>query len=557
MKKLSGASIAALSIVLSLLVSPIFETIQTFGVNADSGTARKVEFTQLWNFTSSKSYAYSPVVADDFLYVTSTTSGGSEVKLCCLSLPSGTQVWNHTGLFDVFTVADGNVYVGSAVLVPNSLALQGVVSCLNAYNGAQLWKYSHGTSFGKPVVNEGIVYVGGFNYTWSTDINIGFIYAFNAQTGTRIWNFIGPVGTRFEYDSLILAGKNLYALSGVYSQKDASWHSGIYAFDAYTGNELWNYTTPGVFSGFTVAGQTVYVSSNFVNTTDYLDAEYSGGYIYEGGILALNASNGITMWNYTIHGSVESPIVVNDMAYAVSDNGKVYALDASDGTEIWKYATEKSLGHAQFADGALYVGSSDGAYCFDATKGNVLWNFAADDYADSSATYPTYADGVIYLGWNGPQFFSRVTQHNFYALNARGGEKIGNCTLAYTINSSPKVVDNVIYIGASSVTEESPDFIVPSAVIALNSTITLSHSPLNATITISPSPSNSTITITPPPSTALPASIALTAVLATAVVVVAATAFLIYRKRTKQPTNSGEPQRLSKIAQEKPAVDKL
>jgi len=549
--KLSCASIAALAILLSLLVSPIFETTQTFAVNADSGTARKVEFTQLWNFTSSKNYAYSPVVAGDFLYATSTTCGGSEVKLYCLSLPSGTQVWNHSGLFNVFTVAGGNVYVGSAVLASTTFALQGVVSCLNAYNGAQLWNFSHGTSFGKPVVNEDIVYVGGFNYTLFADINIGFIYAFNALTGTRIWNFTGPVGTRFDYDSLILAGTNLYALSAAYSAKDASWHSSIYAFDAHTGNELWNYTTPGQFSHFTVAGQIVYVSSNFVNTTDYLDAQYSGGYIYEGGILALNASNGTKMWSYPIHGSVESPIIVNDIAYAVSDNGKVYALDASDGTEIWKYATEKSLGHAQFADGALYVGSSDGAYCFDATKGDVLWNFIADDYADSSATYPTYADGVIYLGWNGPQFFSRVIQHNFYALNARSGEKIGNYPLGYTIKSSPKVVGNVIYIGASSVTEESPDFIVPGAIIALNSTITLSHSPSNPTITISPSPSNSTITITPPPSTALPVSIALTAVLAIAVAVVVATAFLIHRKRTKQPTIPEKPQSRSKKAQEK------
>ena len=43
--------------------------------------------------------------------------------------------------------------------------------------GTQVWNFSVGTSFTTPKVSEGIAYVGGHDYTPSTDVNVGFIYA--------------------------------------------------------------------------------------------------------------------------------------------------------------------------------------------------------------------------------------------------------------------------------------------------------------------------------------------------------------------------------------------
>lgn len=503
---------ATLSFVVILLFPIFFQAVgtpKTLSASADSGTTRKVEFTQLWNFKSDWAVVRRPVFANGLIYVTSGSSGGGTTTLYCINASSGTQMWNSTGLFYPYTVANGYIYVGGTFWdASTSWTLQGVLSCLNAYDGTQVWNYSYGTSFVTPVVDGDIVYVPGFNYTMSTGINIGFIYAFNALTGVKIWNFLGPAGTRFDYDSLLLAGTNLYALSAAYSEQDASWHSGIYALNAYTGVEQWSYTMPGQFGALALGGQTIYVSSNFVNTTDYSDAQYSGGYVYDGGVLALNAFSGIKMWEYPIKGSVELSILGNKTVYAVSDNGKVYALNALDGTEIWKHSTGTNLGHGLLANGSLYVGSSEGVICFNALNGVVIWNFRAEDYTDSSATSPVYADGVIYVGWNGPQFFASVTQHNFYALDAFTGEKIGNYTLRYTVQNSPVIINSAVYIGASWVTEESPDYAGPGAVIALNSTITLS-----------PQPST--------PSSAL-------AVTLIVIVVIAVTAgLLLYRKRKR------------------------
>ena len=150
--------------------------------------------TQFWKFTPPSprsSEVYAPVVANGYLYFTSEESEGVPLTLYCLNSSTGTQIWNYTGSQFSFTVANGNIYVGGFIdeftSAGTGFTFKGVVSCLNAYNGNQLWNYTYGTDFGSPVVVGGIVYVGGTDYTGSTDTNVGFVYAFNASTGAKIW----------------------------------------------------------------------------------------------------------------------------------------------------------------------------------------------------------------------------------------------------------------------------------------------------------------------------------------------------------------------------------
>ncbi|MCW4015663.1 MAG: PQQ-binding-like beta-propeller repeat protein [Candidatus Bathyarchaeota archaeon] len=466
-------SLAVGFIAIAILCLPIFSTF-TLEMNAQqvSETGDQLAtVSQLWNFTSNRSSVNSLVVSNGFVYVSSANSGSAAVTIYCLNASTGSETWNHEGLFGTFSVANGYVYVGEANR-GNSNSLQGVVSCLNASDGAPVWNYCAGTCFSTPVVSRGIAYAGGFSYTLSTDVNIGFVYAFNASTGEKIWNFSGPVGTRFDDSALVLEDANLYALSAVYSSQDASWRSSIYAFNAYTGEELWNYTTPGQFCSLLAAGQNVYVSSNFVNTKGYTDAENSGGYVYKGGILALNSLNGALIWNHPINSSVGAPVIVDNTIYAVSGEGILYALNAANGKVIWNYVAGTGLGSLLSVNNYLYVGSTSGVYCFNADNGTVIWNFATSDLAASSPTFPAYADGIIYVGLNGPMFFSQVTQHNFYALHASSGEKLWNYTLGYTAGSSPVIENGTVYISGNFVTSENPDLEGSGAILALKSNVT-------------------------------------------------------------------------------------
>lgn len=450
---------------------------QTTSTDALTGTV-----TELWNFTSSSEIVFSPVVADGCVYVKSGPSGGVYSILYCINASTGVQVWNKTGSVYRYTIANGYIYLSHGVSQGSA------VSCLNAANGAQLWSYSYGTISGTPVVERGVVYVGGENWTWSTGISIGFIYALDAMTGRKIWSFSGPAGTNF-YGSPVLADANLYAFSAAYSRQDASWHSAVYAFNAHTGKKLWNYTTPGRFSALTAAGQNVYVSSNFVDTNGNLDVENGSGYVYEGGVLALNALNGTRIWNYPIHSSVESPIVANDTVYAVSGVEDVYALAASDGKTIWNYSIGSGTTSPLLVDGYLYVGSSAGVHCFNASTGTLNWHFT-DFFAGSwGVTIPAYTNGVIYAGWNAATYF-------FYALDALNGNRIWNYTIDGTVGYSPVVAGTMVFIGRDyAYPTDNPYMRGLGAVLALNSTITsLPHStpfPFSTTLVVA-----SVITVT-------------------------------------------------------------
>jgi outer membrane protein assembly factor BamB len=451
--------LAKIKAFLSLLLIAVtaFAGLAFIGLQFVQGAAdaQAATVTQLWTFAADQSIVSAPVLANGSIYFTSRNSAAPPATLYCVNASSGTLMWKKRLLFNVFTVADGCVYVGYSIDGPPNQGhptLLGVFSCLNASNGNQLWTYSYGTGFGTPVVNEGIVYVGGLNFTWWTGVKSGFIFAFNASTGTKMWNYTAPEGTA-EFGSLTVANGQVYAVS------DA-----IYAFNSSSGEKIWNYTIADLGS-YTIKGDSMYVSCNHFNDTS--------GEVYAGSVLALRTQDGSVIWNSTISGSVESFKVAEDTVYLVSRSRFVYALDVSEGKVIWNYDAGRSLGSTFFVNGYLYVSHSAGVSCLNGFNGTLIWSFAAIDFREgSSPTVPTYADGVIYVGWNGPMFFSPATHaHKFYALIASSGKQLWNSTLGYTIHSYPEVANGTVYIAASFVTSESPDFERSGAVIALNSTV--------------------------------------------------------------------------------------
>ena len=401
--------------------------------------------TQLWKFTPISSEVYTPVVKDGFVYVTSQDYGGLPTGIICIGASTGNQIWNQTGLFDMFTVSNGYIYVGD----------QSVVSCLNAYNGVRLWNYTTGNAVSSsPVVVGSTVYVDGYNLNGRG----GLVYAFNSSTGKEIWSYSSPAGTRFGPISFTQNGNVLETSLVVSSGYVYAVSSGtVFALNASTGEEIWNYTTSGQLSSLIAEGNKVFVNCNYANATTNT----------EGDLLALEAQNGLLIWNHTSSYSVGSSIFANETVYVVSSSDFVYALNALNGAVIWNYTTDSSLGSALIANDYLYVASSAGVICFDASNGTVIWNFEAPDFADSYATNPTYVDGVVYVGWNGPMFFSPVTQHNFYALDGLSGKKLWNYTIGSTVASTPVVVGGTVYIAANFLTAQSPDLVGAGAVLAL------------------------------------------------------------------------------------------
>jgi outer membrane protein assembly factor BamB len=462
-----------------------------------------------------ESQVSSPIISDGLLYATSAYSGGSQRTLSCFNASTGNEIWNYTGQSIGFCIANGRVYLGEAVGIPPVyLFYSGIISCLDASTGAKLWSHTYeshfySTGLGTPIANGGIVYFSGYGYDMSTQTRLSSIHALNALTGDEVWSY--PLQADTQFNSLLVANKTLYAVSAAYKDSNNSWTSAIYTFNAVTGQKIWSYRTNGYFGGLVLAGDNVCVYQNS-------DATRERG---PGSVLALNELNGSLLWNYTTSDTVSGLAFAEGAIFGVTSFGNIYAVNSSNGSVIWNNKEYGSFGTAQVIDGYLYVSTGVGVSCRSIVTGDKLWDFQASDYAtpsavdpESSPTYPTFASGVVYFGWNGPQFFEKTIEHNFYALDASNGKVLWNYSLPYSIMSPPLVTNNTVFIGASFVTSESPDWQRFGYVLAFNSTIT---------------------------STQVSEGFSQTVVLAIAVGAVIAVVFVVllfyYRRKRKNPNN--------------------
>jgi outer membrane protein assembly factor BamB len=280
--------------------------------------------------------------------------------------------------------------------------------CLNVSTGAELWRAAGGRG-STPVVYGGYVYTGSGDCT-----------AYNASTGAVVWN-LKPLGFGGGLVGAVVNGVvYVAALLG-----------NAYALNALTGAIIWNYTT-GARSA----------------------PAFAGGYVYfgtVGTVCALNAYTGAKVWEYEAKAHVESSPAVADGYVYVGVDG-IVALNASTGTTIWNYTNGNPVytsSSPAVANGYVYIGSTpldNNVYAFNASTGNKIWNYTTGFWVHSS---PAVADGVVYIGSD---------DGNLYALNASTGTKLWNYTIqpilgergfSRYLHASPAIVNGIIYMGST------------------------------------------------------------------------------------------------------------
>jgi outer membrane protein assembly factor BamB len=155
-----------------------------------------------------------------------------------------------------------------------------------------------------------------------------------------------------------------------------------------------------------------------------------------------NVGNLKLKWKYrTIRGVLSSPALANGVLYFGSEaltGTNFYALDANTGREVWKAAlfggdiySSPAVSH-----GIVYVGTDyGGLYALNATTGATVWSFAASHGVDSS---PAVVDGVVYFG----------SYDSVYALNARTGTVLWESGTGGYVFSSPAVINGAVYVGS-------------------------------------------------------------------------------------------------------------
>jgi eukaryotic-like serine/threonine-protein kinase len=429
------------------------------------------EVKQEWKTTVDRNYFYqenyfvdAPIIDGELVLVSSVSSGGANTILRCLRISNGAQLWSRSDKLGSWVSFNGSVYVSA------TLSEYGTVYCLNSLTGAQIWKRDvegGGGIGGRPVVADGIVYAAttGGQVLIVKDKGIDFVnvtghvYAFNASTGTDIWNFVGSENTRFR--TPVVIGEVVYVISAYRGIQDQLWSSAVYALNASNGEELWSYLAPtSYFTSLSVNDGKVYVTTGDSSTQSNS----------AGGILALNAQTGGKLWSFAANAPIASVIANYSRTFLVLNTGYIYAVNSGNGQVVWSYTTPEKvsdLGSCFIAGSNLYVGSWQGVFCFDASSGTLLWRFESHGYRS-----PVYVNGLIYIGLDGSPYSNSVLSHDFCVLDALDGNQLWNYSLDYTINTPAVSNGTIVLSGASTSRERSLDYNGVNVVLALYTTLT-------------------------------------------------------------------------------------
>jgi len=289
------------------------------------------------------------------------------------------------------------------------------VICFNAFTGETVWEATKGVA--QDIWSVAIAY--GYVYA---DAN-GYVYALNASTGEEIWTYV--IGNDEELYAPTVANGVVYVGCG---------DNNLYAFDAFTGTKVWNYSTSGkVRTSPAIVNGIVYVGSN------------------DGNVYALDASSGTKLWNYSTGNIVQehygsSPAVSEGIVYIGSDSSGVYALNASTGIKIWNQLTRALVFKTPVvAYDYVYVGTNNILFALNASTGMEIWNFTHPGFFPEWAS-PAVADGVVYIGSGAEDDYY---SGNFYVLDAYTGEQIDHIELDNRVYSTPAIAYGAVYFAST------------------------------------------------------------------------------------------------------------
>jgi outer membrane protein assembly factor BamB len=204
-----------------------------------------------------------------------------------------------------------------------------------------------------------------------------------------------------------------------------------YAVDETNGMELWKYSTSGWLTAPSYANGRV-----FFGLSDNA-----------GGIVCINASTGVEIWNqpispYYVKGT---PLVNKGVVYAGSTGNNTLAFDAATGHYKWGYLTNGPIYSAPATHwDILFFGNDMGVLCALNVSGSIpvqKWNFTANGAIRST---PTIDSGRVFFG---------SENHTLYALNETTGGLIWSWTTTDTsvrIRNGVAVANNIVYVTPES-----------------------------------------------------------------------------------------------------------
>ena len=305
----------------------------------------------------------SPTISDNVLYI----GFGSQFFAVDITTKKIKWTYPNSGFakdrfYSCPIVVNGIIYVDNG---SNLLAI-------NAQTGVLAWSTNLGGKFSSssPTIVNDIVYIGSDN---------GFLYAIDAKTGSQKWKYdLYKTNSNFKD-----VDGNPTVIDGIVYVLSTDSNGLCVGLDAVTGVKKWSVDLPYSNSG---ASPTIY------NGIIYF-------YLGSKQITAFDAKTGNKIWENNNFAVYKSPMVVNDIIYFSDDNGKIIALDALKGQPKSTFSTTELTDTPILVVGQSIFGAKDNtAKAIDNQSGKLLWTYKLGTIVSNTTPIVLTKDGKVFHG---------------------------------------------------------------------------------------------------------------------------------------------------------------
>jgi len=316
------------------------------------------------------------------------------------------------------TYANGMAYVGSC-----STHGQGhdMIFAVNTTSGDIVWSRFIGPGYVGPVIDGNAVFIG--TCTHGQDPSNEHLYAFNRFTGEELWNIsvYGGIAESLQYDA-----QKLYFCTGFYAGK-------IYAVNKNDGSINWTYST-----GYNVCGNKPMLKDNAVY------AAFWNSY-YDGKLFKINASSGNEIWSRLLSaGPWDNSITADGKGHlflALYYDATLNAYYESNGSLYWTYQLHGGpLSFNAYHHGVVFISDTSGyVYALNATQGSLLWETKIGGDCDISS--PTLSGGLLFIGTRDG------ADGAFFALDETTGTVLWKYPVGASVTAPPSIADGMMLCG--------------------------------------------------------------------------------------------------------------
>lgn len=345
------------------------------------GIHNVASLAQLWSFPTGAQITAPILIANGVAYVNS-----ADGYLYAVNATTGAQIWKFQtysggGSQDDPAVAGGHVYVGCLV---GGSAQQNGICAVKTSNGHLAWSYFEDCNCtppealsASPVVSGSTVlipYFSTYNYGSSR------LIAVTASSGTVLWQYQYKGGNSGgpSASAPAVANGNVYIGRG--------FDGAVCSLTLAAGSVNWCSPTADGGNSVAVAKGVVYDDTS------------------SHGVFAFDATSGTQLWQYTptagnYSGQDDPPAIANGKAYVsgVGSNGNLYALKAATGALLFDTQSAGSSAYTysspSIANGVAYVECQSSICAFNAKNGALLY---AGTSGPSSQSSPAVVNGVVY-----------------------------------------------------------------------------------------------------------------------------------------------------------------